>query len=205
MTEQYLPQERDLPTGRLMLLKDELMTQIEDLDTESPAHRRRRWPRITLAAAALVAIGLAVPVMLGDEEPASANTAMRTDDGIIITINEGKHPKDLERRLNDLGVPAVVDFLESGFGCDRSRSTGWVQDPPGEDLFASVKGPKAEYVLHPDGLVPGETVVFEFQIDEHEGDIASMVTTNLSTTAVGECVQVPNGSVVDAENGIVGG
>jgi hypothetical protein len=169
--------------------------------------RQRRWPRVGLAAAALVATaGVAGSFVLGGNDQASANTAVRTDDGIVITINEGKNPKDLQRRLNDLGVPAVVDFLESGFGCDRARSSGWVQDEaPGEELFASSPDRDSQYVLHPDELEPGQTIVFEFQIDEHDGAIASMVQTNLSTSPVGECVPVPDGSIVDAENGIAGG
>ncbi len=141
MTDHDIPQERDLPTGRLTELKDELMAHIEqDLDStpDSPpaVTSGRRWRRLGLAAAALAVFGIAASTMVGGNEPASANTAQRADDGsIIITLREPEHPKDLERRLNALGVPAVVDFLESGYGCDPARSTGWVRDGRAGSLF----------------------------------------------------------------------
>jgi hypothetical protein len=214
VTEHYLPQERDLPAGRLTKLKEDLMAQIEhDLETEprvAPVVPHRRWRRVGLTAAALVAaFGLATSLVLGGNDSASANTAELNADGTItITIQEGKHPKDLQRRLTDLGVPAVVDFLDSGFGCDRARSTGWAQEPPPEDLFTweptSLDG-DPQFVLDPDRLQPGETAVFEFQIDEHQDEIAANVKLHLSTSPVGACVPVPDASIVDAEAGIAGG
>jgi hypothetical protein len=211
VTELDIPQERDLPAGRITELKEDLMTQIEqDLALEeraAPLVTHRRWRRIGLTAAALaVGLGLAAALGLGGHDSASANTAERAGDGaIIITIREGKHPKELERRLNDLGVPAVVDFLGSGFGCDLARSTGWVEDPPGETLFSSEHTAAGEYELHPDQLKPGQTAVFVFQIDEYKDKIASLVTLRLSTGPVGPCVPVPDASIVDAEKGIAGG
>ena len=213
MTEHYIPQERDLPAGRLTKLKEDLMAQIEhDLETEprgAPVVSHRRWRRIGLTAAALAAgFGLATSLVLGGHDSASANTAERTDDGaIIITLRESKNPQDLQQRLTDLGVPAVVDFLESGFGCDPARSTGWVQEPRGEALFthATSSDDESGWVLHPNQLRPSETAVFEFQIDEHQDSIAANATLRLSTSPVGPCVPVPNASIVDAEAGIVGG
>jgi hypothetical protein len=214
VTEHYIPQERDLPAGRFTQLKEDLMTQIEhDLEMEpraAPVVTHRRWRRIGLIAAALAAgFGLATSLVLGGHDSATANTAVRTADGaIIITIREGKHPKDLQRRLTDLGVPAVVDFLESGFACDPARSTGWVQEPRGEALFTwapTSPDDDPQLVLHPDQLQPGETAVFEFQIDEHPDRIAANVTLRLSTSPVGPCVPVPDASIVDAEGGIAGG
>lgn len=211
MTERYLPQERDLPPGRLTTLKEELMAQIErDIETEAPAApvvTHPRWRRLGLVAAALAAgFAIAATLVVRGDDSASANTAERTDDGaIIITLREARHPKDLEQRLNELGVPAVVDFLESGYGCDADRSTGWVQQPRGEELFTHAPGDDPTYVLQPDQLRPGETIAFEFQIDEHGDSLAANVMTRLSTSPVGPCVPVPNGSIVDAEEGIVGG
>ena len=217
MTDLGIPQERDLPAGRLTQLKDDLMAQIErdlqDPDVESRATvvvGRRRWRRVGLAAAALaVGFGLAATTVLGGDDRASANTAVRGDDGAItITLHEGKHPKQLQRRLRDLGVPAVVDFLPSGFGCDDARSSGWVLQARGEALFGGDVTPSGEdpqYVLHPDQLHPGETVVFVFQIDEDGDELAANVTTRLSTSPVGPCVRVHDGSIVDAGGHVAGG
>ncbi len=214
MTEQSIPPERDLPAGRLTELKEELMAHIErDIERESRAAaladtRRRR--RIGLTAAALVAGAvLATSLVVGGPERASANTAVRDAEGaIVITIREGRHPEDLERRLDDLGVPADVEFLESGHTCDPARSTGWVQEPPGEELFTwapSSGDSDPQLVLHPDQLRPGETAVFEFQIDEDDDELAASVKLRLSTSRVGPCVAVPDGSTVDAEAGTAGG
>jgi hypothetical protein len=214
VTEHYIPQERELPAGRRTKLKEDLMAQIEhDLETEprmAPVVTHRAWRRIGLTAAALAAVfGLATSLVLGGHDSASANTAVRNADGTItITLREAKHPKDLQRRLTDLGVPAVVDFLESGFSCDPARSTGWVQEPRGEGLFTHAPtsaDDESGWVLHPDQLRPGETAVFEFQIDEHQDGIAANVSLRLSTSPVGPCVPVPDGSIVDAEGGIAGG
>jgi hypothetical protein len=213
VTEHYIPQERDLPAGRLTKLKEDLMAQIQhdrEMERAAPVVTHRRWRRIGLTAAALAAgFGLATSLVVGGHDSASANTAERTDDGaIIITLREGKNPQVLQQRLNDLGVPAVVDFLESGFGCDPARSTGWVQEPRGEALFSHAPtsaDDESGWVLHPDQLRPGETAVFEFQIDEHEDEIAANVILRLSTSPVGACVPVPNGSIVNAEEGISGG
>lgn len=213
MTEHGIPQNRDLPAARLTKLKEDLMALIEhDVENEprpaaagGPVRRRR----VALAAAAVAVIGLATSFVLGGRESASANTAVRNDDGaIIITIREGKHPEDLQRRLNDLGVPAVVNFLESGFVCDPARSTGWVQEPRGEALFTwapTSPDDDPQLVLHPDQLQPGETAVFEFQIDEYQDRIAAGVNLRLSTSPVGACVPVPGASMVDAERDISGG
>ena len=213
MTGHHVPQERDLPAGRHAKLKEALMAHIDhDLETEqraAPVVPHPRWRRLALAAAALAAaFGLATSLVLGHDS-ASANTAERTADGaIVITIREGKHPEDLQRRLTDLGVPAVVDFLESGFACDPDRSTGWVQEPPGEALFAWAPASPDEdprFVLHPDQLRPGQTAVFEFQIDDQQDRIAANVRLRLSTGPVGPCVPVPDASIVDADGGIAGG
>ena len=213
MTEHDIPQERDLPAGRLTRMKDDLMAHIEhDLAADPqprPVAPRHRWRRVGLAAAALAAgFGLATSFVLGGDDSASANTAVRNPDGSIsITLREGKDPQALQRRLEDLGVPAVVDFLESGFGCDPARSTGWVERQTGEELFgwAPTSADSEELLLHADQLRPGETAVLEFQIDEHEGAIAANVGVRLSTGPVGPCVPVPNDSIVDAERGIAGG
>jgi hypothetical protein len=206
VTRLDVPEERDLPPGRLTQLKEDLMVQIaQDRAPEASPHPRRR---LTLVAAAVAAgLALATPLVLGGGDDASANTAVRNTDGDIeITIREAKEPKELERRLRALGVPAVVDFLESGFGCDHGRSNGWVTDIQGRaPVLDHAPGDEPGYVLHPDSLRPGETVTIEFQIDEHGEELAVNAGTRLTTGEVGPCEPVPNGSIVDADQGIAGG
>lgn len=161
-------------------------------------------------AALAVGFGVATAAMTRDGGSASANTAHLADDGsILITLREPHDPEALQRRLNDLGVPAVVDFLDSGYGCDEARSDAWVTDHSHpERLFShasSFGGPDGQYILHPDELHPGETMALEFQFDEHEGNIAAMANLRVSAGPVGACVPVADGSIVDAEAGIAGG
>ena len=128
------------------------------------------------------------------------------DGNIVITIEEGKNPEELERRLEDLGVSAQVDFLESGYSCDRSRSTGWVQDSSGESLVADSQDARGgEFILNPDALPPGHTAALEFYFDELDDDAASLWVVSTSATDIGECVPVESAVIVDAEAGIVGG
>jgi hypothetical protein len=146
--------------------------------------------------------------VLGGHDSASANTAMRNSDGeIVITLREAEHPEELQQRLDDLHVPAVVDFLDSGYGCDTARSTGWSQEVPPAELFTGGPASNADeltYILRPHLLEPGETVALEFQLDEAGDEFAAGVSLHVSTSAVGKCVPVPDGSIVDAERGIVG-
>jgi hypothetical protein len=180
-------------------------------------NRRPRWPPTAAGAgsaspprALAAGFGLAATLVAAGDGSASANTAIRADDGtILITIRDRRDPEQLQQRLDELGVPVVVDYLESGFGCDDARSTGWVLDRalPEELLTDPPGGPpdETDVILNPELIPPGETVAMEFQIDEHEGDLAMNITTRSSTAEIGECEPVPDDSIVDAERGIAGG
>lgn len=216
MNDDDIPRERDLPPGRFAQLKDELMAQIhDDVDTGSPVvplTSRPRWRRVAVAAAALaVGFGVATAAMTRDGGSASANTAHLADDGtILITFREPTDPEALQQRLNDLGAPAVVDFLESGYECDRSRSDDWILEPHPEELFtfastAHEPRPDDQWRLDPSFLRPGETIVIEFQFDEHEGEFAAGAGSRVSAGPVGPCVPVPGGPIVDADGAFAGG
>jgi hypothetical protein len=215
MTEHEIPQERDLPPGRLAQMKDDVMAEInQDIDQETeaapqavPLRPRLRWRRAGLvAAAAAAALGLTATIVATGDDSASANTAVLDDDGnIVITLEEGKHPEELERRLEDLGLPAEVDFLESGYSCDRSRSTGWVQESEESLVVDSPDTRQGQFILDPEALPPGQTAALEFYFDEFEDDAASLWVVSRSTTDIGECVPVESAVIVDAEEGISGG
>ena len=207
MTDLDVPRERDLPPGRLAEMKAELLARIQVDRTAPPsgATGRVRWRRAAVAAVAAGALAVGGVVALGGGEPASANTAVLDEDGnIVVTVEEGKDPEALERRLEDLGVPAEVDFLESGFSCDRSRSTGWT-DSIGDLVVDEPGSPSGRLVLDPDALAPGQTVALEFHFDDLDRGSASLWTVAVSDTPVGPCEPVPSAAIVDAERGIAGG
>lgn len=223
MNSDHVPSERDLPAGRFVEMKDDLMTQIEHDSarpgtTERPAvslTARPRWRRVALTAAAVatgVALTGAVALRSDDSASASPNFAERTDDGFVrIYIEDLDDPEQVERDLAEVGVPAVVDIHEGGgHRCDESRSDGWVTEPnpglfpsawedePGDGMF--------DFRINPDALRPGETVALEFFWDEHDGDWATMGSVITSMTPIGECEVIEDDAiVVDAENQIVGG
>jgi hypothetical protein len=63
-----------------------------------------------------------------------------------------------------------------------------------------------DFRLDPDALRPGETLALEFFWDEHDGAWATLMSFNVSSTPVDECVLVEDPAViVDAEAGISGG
>ena len=220
MTDDEIPQERDLPPGRLAQMKDDLMAEIDqDIDQDTEAARpvsltaRRRWRRAGLvAAAAAAALGLtAAFVATGDgSATASPNFAEPTDDGFVrIHIKDLDDPEQIEQDLAEIGVPAVVDIHEGGgYRCDDSRFDGWGvspglfptgwEDVEGDDMF--------DFRLNPDALRPGETVAMEFFWDEHDGEWATYSITKTSMSPVGECELVEDDAIiVDAEAQIVGG
>lgn len=218
MTDQDIPQERDLPAGRLARLKDDVMAQI-DQETEAVQRDRRapgpRWRRPVLVAATIAAaLGVTGAfVATGDDSAtASPNFAERTEDGFVrIYVEDLDDPHRVERDLEAIGVPAVVDIHEGGGRrCDRSRSDGWVMEPAaglfpteweddgGDELF--------DFRIDPDALRPGETLALELFWDEHEGAWATLMSSTVSSSPVGECVLVEDPAViVDAERGIAGG
>jgi Sigma-70 region 2 len=115
------------------------------------------------------------------------------------------NPKDLERRLNDLGVPAVVDFLASGFGCDDARSTGWLADQPGEALFHLDETDDDHLILHPRSAPSRRDRGLDVPDRRARRRPRRRRARGVSTTPVGPCVPVPDASIVDAEHGIAGG
>lgn len=224
MTDYEIPRERDLPTGRLAQMKDDVMAQIDQDINQEPgvarvvplASRLRRRRAGLVAAAIAAALGCAAALVATGEDSATAspNFVERTDDGFVrIHIEDLDDPQQVEDDLAAIGVPAVVDIHEGGgYRCDMSRSDGWVMDPDdfrglfptrwedvaGDDVF--------DFRINPDALRPGMTVVLEFFWDEHDGEWATMTGFRVSTSPVGECELVEDTAViVDAEREIVGG
>jgi hypothetical protein len=223
VTNDEIPRERDLPSGRLAQMKDDLMAHIDhDIDQETeaappevPLARRPLWRRTALVvAAAAAALGItAAFVATGDDSAtASPNFAEPTDDGFIrIHIKDLDDPEQIEQDLAEIGVPAVVDIHEGGgYRCDTSRSDGWAtESTPGlfPTRWEDVEGDGMfDFRINPDALRPGETVAMEFFWDEHDGEWATYSITKTSMSPVGECELVEDDAIiVDAEAQIVGG
>ncbi|MFD2357700.1 hypothetical protein ACFSTC_63115 [Nonomuraea ferruginea] len=101
------PQERDLPEGRHQLLKEFVMTSLQD-----QPKARRKLPRAGVLAPALglaAAAAVALPLLFGSA-PAYA-VAENPDGTVTITINEAKDPEALEAELRGMGHDFVADYL----------------------------------------------------------------------------------------------
>ncbi|MGN9843529.1 hypothetical protein ACTMTI_35935 [Nonomuraea sp. H19] len=164
------PTERDLPEGRHRLLKEFVMTEI---DNKPP---RKRLPRLAILAPVLglaVAVAVAVPLVGGT--PAYALN--KTPDGLInITINEVKDPKKLQEDLRAMGANVVVDYIPRGKKCSpQPRSSHFLsrEEAPLSVFPRPADVTEPGFVIDPKVIGPGQTGVLEFSIskvgDETEG------------------------------------
>ncbi|MEV4288984.1 hypothetical protein AB0K40_26050 [Nonomuraea bangladeshensis] len=198
------PPERDLPEGRHQLLKEFVMTALQNnptppQPTSSPASptppassRPRRKllrpgvlaPALGLAAAAAVAL----PLMFGGT--AAYAVAKNPDGTISITVNEAKNPKALESDLRQMGYNIVVDYLPEGKKCaTRPRGTNWV--PKEEDSLA-VFPPTVDtggFQIDPQQIKPGQTGVLEFAVNENAeaGTVVAGIWARISNGPVTPC------------------
>ncbi|MGH3655308.1 MAG: hypothetical protein ACRDUA_01490 [Micromonosporaceae bacterium] len=112
---------------------------------------------IGAAVAAGVAVAVALPLAPGQQdEPAYAVTVQ--DDGKVrVEIYELKDAEGLERKLEEAGIPAEVDYLPPGKMCREPRYTSSdsqaVAGPPESG------GDPTIMTLDPKALRDGETVV----------------------------------------------
>ncbi|MFC7648002.1 hypothetical protein ACFQX6_51675 [Streptosporangium lutulentum] len=99
----------------------------------SRSHGLRR-PVMGLAAAVVLAAGVVVgPSLLEGGRGVAASYAVTKDsDGIVyITVRDFRDTVGLARRLKDLRVPAVVDYVPQGQKCREPRATPVRDIPPG--------------------------------------------------------------------------
>ncbi|HUR03180.1 MAG TPA: hypothetical protein VM347_11615 [Nonomuraea sp.] len=183
------PEERDLPEGRHQLLKEFVMTALQN--ESKPAKPRRKLlragvlaPVLGLAASAAVAL----PLMLGGT-PAFA-LAKNPDGTITITINEAKDPKALESDLKRMGYNIVVDYLPTGKKCaTRPRGENWLSK---EEAPLAVFPPTVEtdgFQIDPQQIKTGQTGVLEFAVDDDPkpGGVVAAIWARVSTGPVAPC------------------
>lgn len=191
------------------------------LTSHGTRRRRRRARGLALSGAAAATIALVVPLALGGKHAEAAPfTVVRQPDGAIrFAIDEFRNPQGLEARLNQLGVPAKVDYLPSGKGCAAGRfageelpretvdaAIGWVQPPfdrrmTDEEIAYYRQGWQE---IRPERIPPGTTLVLTETIFDNDDQRAAMGRSDLVTGTVGPCVVVddPNAPrVVDTDEG----
>ncbi|NRQ36470.1 hypothetical protein HII36_32245 [Nonomuraea sp. NN258] len=176
--------ERDLPAGRHRLLKEFVMTEIDQPPRRNPFRLRVLAPLTALAAAAAVA----VPLLLGG--PAYALT--RTQDGLIhITINEAKDPDKLQADLRAMGANVVVTYIPTGKKCSPQPRADFLPGPglsvfPPPQPFDDEPG----FVIDPGRLQEGQTGVLEFSVSEPGGSTVAGIWDGIALGPVTDCALV---------------
>ncbi|NUW37461.1 hypothetical protein HTZ77_39595 [Nonomuraea sp. SMC257] len=117
--------------------------------------RRRGLGRLAagLAVAAALAGGIVVgPSLLGKGGATPSYAVTKDDHGVVtIQVRDFSDADGLRRRLEELGVPAIVDYVPLGKRCERPR-TGYVEDVP-RGLYSLPES------------IPGETMSWQMRID----------------------------------------
>jgi hypothetical protein len=148
--------------------EDKLLGQLKQVVTERAAEpvTRRHWrPRLALAGAvaATAAIGIAAPVLVADRTSPAWAVTVGEDGWVRVTIQELRDAEGLERRLEELGIAAEVDFFppEAG-GCLPGRYTGVEADQDQLRVDMGATGPVGgAFSIRPEEFRSGETLVVE--------------------------------------------
>ncbi|MEV0148733.1 MULTISPECIES: hypothetical protein [unclassified Nonomuraea] len=148
-----------------------------------------------LAVAAALAGGIVVgPSLLEDGRGVTASYAVTKDERGIVTIQvrDFGDADGLRKRLKELGVPAIVDYVPEGKRCREPRAEH-VQDIPA-GLYswpANIPGEKDGWQMRIDTRLfrPGET--FVWMITSNAGG-GSSTRTILMKDPVGRCELVPD-------------
>jgi hypothetical protein len=173
----------------------------------APARSRRRRVTLAVAAATLLAGGMAAPAVLGLGGSAAYAVDRAADGTITVSIRDFKDAPGLERQLRRLGVNAVVDYVPFGRQCRAPRATP-VPDPSPTLLSGegSSKENRATFRMDPKALRPGQSVIIELMYTEPStGQPVGMVGISASavTGPVAPCVLVPGSPIPGA--GVGGG
>ncbi|TMR91871.1 hypothetical protein [Nonomuraea basaltis] len=177
--------ERDLPEGRRRLLKEFVMTEI---DNKPP---RKGLPRLAILAPALglaAAVAVTVPLLFGG---GPAYALAKGPDGLIhITINQAKDPKKLQEDLRAMGANVVVDYIPRGKKCSpQPRSSHFAGD---EEKPLSVFPPSEEsepgFTIDPKVIGAGEVGVLEFSVGQiDDGSTVAGIWARVGKEPIAPC------------------
>ncbi|MEV0593070.1 hypothetical protein [Nonomuraea cavernae] len=184
------PAERDLPEGRHRLLKEFVMTEIDnEIAKERP---KRGWLRPLVLAPVLAgaaAAAITVPLLFGGT-PAYAVTD-NPDGTIHVQINQFKDPEAVEATLREHGANVVVDYVPMGKKCGpEPRSERFLSKAEAPlTVFPPPKGNEMGFTIDPSVIKQGQTGVVELSVSEVEG----------VGTVAGVWARVADGPVADCE------
>ncbi|MFG1696584.1 hypothetical protein [Nonomuraea sp. NPDC049309] len=169
-----------------------LLAEITAQEPDVRPHRARRLPLkrpvFGLAAAVALAAGAVVaPIVLGDRAPSSY--AVEMDDGMVtIRIRDFDDAAGLERRLRELNVPAMVDFVPQGMMCREPRGKMVENIPRGlYSLPENIPGERDGWQMRINTRLFGPGQTFVWTISGKGGT----TTTHLMEGPIAPCEPVP--------------
>lgn len=163
-----------------------------------PRRARRYGPRrlaLGLAAVAVLATGAVVgPSLLEDGSGVSSSWAVtKAADGMVtIQLRDFRDAPGLKKRLEDIGVPAIVDYVPWGQMCRRPRGKHVTDIPRGlYSLPENIPGERRGWQMRIDTTLfrPGQTFVWTISAPPTGG--GGSTSTYLMEGPVAPCVPVP--------------
>lgn len=190
--------------------EDKLLGELKQVVAEraAPPEPRRRWkPRLVLASAvaATTAACVAGSVILADRASPAWAVTPQPDGWVSVTIYDHRDADGLERRLEELGIPAEVDYLPPGQTCKHPRYEDSVAERTG--LLMSIRRPSVmptdgtRIQVWPVALGPDDTLVIEtaagYDEDEDDNVPLSVIRDHIgiATGPVAPCELVPLGQI----------
>lgn len=180
--------------------QEQLLAELKETVAEralspAPATGRnavRRGVKVGAVLAAACAVAVLPSRFAGTTTPAFA--VERNDDGSIsVLMREYSEPHELQERLRDLGVNAVVDFVPADRHCAEPRADFTASDPLLWTSMPPRDGHSGYMRLRPDRIAPGQTLVMEvFYRNDSTGHVAGDLV-RLANGPVAACVLQPGG------------
>jgi hypothetical protein len=162
--------------------------------TATPLWRR---PRLALgggAATATVAAALIVSAS-GGGTPAAYAVEPQPEGMISVEILSLEDAKGLVEALDEVGIPAAVDYLATGMACKEPRFQP-VQPPDGRVFLISQispdgKGVPKAFVIDRDAVGPDQTLVITASPSPDPSGVGYVVQTEVAQGSVAPCEPVP--------------
>ena len=179
-----------------------LLRELQRLVAERPdpaaasAHPRRPVRRRLALAAAGAAVAGAAAVLLASDlggGPSPAYAVEQQSNGVVtVEINSLRDAAGLERKLNDAGVRAKVDYLEPGTMCREPRFTPARVDGHGRVSAGQRvnRDGSVEFTIDPSDVAADETVVITASSGGPGEKAPSTLSVAMARGEVAPCVPV---------------
>jgi hypothetical protein len=154
------------PTPDVVARARARLTDQARLRTRVPGGRRtrsrgRRYAWVAAAVAGAAAVAVLAPAALRGKQADRAYAAERLPNGTIkVTLREFVDSAGLQRRLNALGVHAVVDYLPPGLRCTDGRAAIDTSVNPQPEIVHPSESEALTFYVHAEHMRSGQTLLW---------------------------------------------